>query len=362
MSSLAVIFGVDHWSRAESADYFILLFPAVGVILLLCAAYITVRRLKFGRSHLELETLPGCVGGWFAGTLRASPRLREADFIDVALRCIKRTTTGSGKERKTREDTLWEQEQALSANRLPTDRDGRCEVPVSFRIPTDCTPMTDGSYDGIFWQVYVRARVPGADYAGSFNVPVYQATQAEGFVPRAEQSAARLRASRAVVSQLDDPQIEISESAAGRKRFVFPARRNRKAAMLLSVFFLAFAAAGSFTATLEDWTLFAVIFWLIALPLGYASLLYWFRHVELLVDRHGLERQWRWLGLAGSRTIASQDVAEIRKKVTSEVNGTPYHTIMAVVGGKDVSLISNLRTRDADHVIEEITGALRSGR
>jgi hypothetical protein len=309
---------------------------------------------------LELETLPGCVGGWVAGTLRASPKLREADFVDVSLRCVKRTTTGSGKDRKTREDTIWEDEQSLTASRVPTGRDGRCEVPLAFRIPADCMPMAE--YNGILWRAQVRAPLPGADYFASFDVPVYAAAHPPGLVPKAEQAAARLRAPRAIVAALDDPQIYISANAAGRKRFVFPASRNRRAAALLSFFGLTFAGAGVAASWFGAPILFAVVFLLIGLPMCYAGFLYAFRHVELLVDRHGIERQWRWMGLAGGRTIASHDVVEVRKKVTSEVNGTPYHTIMAVVGGKDVSLISNLRTRDADHVVEEITGALRGVR
>src|SRR3954471_17064745 len=51
----------------------------------------TVRQImvsvKFGRSVLELETLPGVIGGWFAGTIR-SPVIFEADKgVKLTLQC-----------------------------------------------------------------------------------------------------------------------------------------------------------------------------------------------------------------------------------------------------------------------------------
>jgi hypothetical protein len=36
----------------------------VGLALLASAIYFTLRRLRFGRSTLVLETIPGCIGGW----------------------------------------------------------------------------------------------------------------------------------------------------------------------------------------------------------------------------------------------------------------------------------------------------------
>ena len=95
--------------------------------------------------------------------------------------------------------------------------------------------------------------------------------------------------------------------------------------------------------------------------LAYGAAIYWFRHVELFVDRHGIERHWRMLGFAGTRRLAAGDIVDIKSKITAEANDTPYHTVFAVVpDGKEVALVSNLRTRDAAHVVEEIGNSLGS--
>jgi hypothetical protein len=164
------------------------------------------------------------------------------------------------------------------------------------------------------------------------------------------------------VAQLDDPQIEISGQRRRAQAFRLPRPPQPQGGDGAARLLRRLRRAAGVRRALEIGPSSPIVFLLIALPLGYASMLFWFATSNcssIATASSGNGAGWGW---PGSRTIASQDVAEIKKKVTSEVNGTPYHTLMAVVGGKDVSLISNLRTRDADHVIEEITGALRGSR
>src|SRR5829696_1857403 len=153
-------------------NYIPLIFPVIGLIPLAIAAYLTARYLKFGRSVLELETLPGCIGGWLAGTIRTTVALREHESVRLALRCVRRATRGSGKNRRTSESTLWEAEQTL-VGRLPLDRDGGNAIPVAFRIPHGCEPTLDRHRDDILWRLRVRAAMPGADYAADFTVPIF---------------------------------------------------------------------------------------------------------------------------------------------------------------------------------------------
>jgi hypothetical protein len=334
------------------------LFALVGLIILGGAIYLTVRYKKFGRSYFELETLPGCIGGWLAGTVRTKASLRDAESVRLALRCIHRETRGRGKSPRTIERTLWEDVQTLTG-KLAIDRDGGNAVPVAFRIPGDCQPTLDRHPEVIIWRLRIRAAMPGADYAADFTVPVFAERQPDDFVPQAEPRAATLRASRALVVALDDPQIEISVNAAGLKRFVFPAARNRKLALLLTLFAAIFGGVGIGTAVGRAPVFIPIVLIAVGLIVAIPAVIYWFRHVELFVDRHGIERRWRMLGFAAQRTIAANELVELTKKITAEANGTPYHSILAItLSGKKVSLVSNLRTADAAHVLEEITNAI----
>ena len=357
--AFGITFAVAMKQKAGTPDkYIILAFPAVGVLILLLAIYVTVRYLKFGRSRLELETLPGCIGGWLAGTIHTRAPLRDAEMIRLTLRCIRREERGSGKNRRRWDRTIWEEEQVLAPS-LPTGREGGIEIPVAFRIPSDCSPTFDSPRDDILWQLLVRAPMPGADYAADFAVPVFAVRQPPRFVPRAEAQAAKVRASRAAVAALEDPLIDISTNVAGRKRLAFPARRNHGLARGLTLAAAICFGVGGVASAMGAPFIFPLFFGLFGLLLGSGAVIYWFRHVEVLVDRQGIERNWRLLGFSGSERIAAGDIVELKRKVTAEANGTPYHSLMAErPDGKEMKLVSNLRTSDATHVLEEITRAL----
>src|SRR5688500_17349334 len=68
----ALSFGINQLRREKPETYLLLLFPLVGLGLLACAAFATIRYVTHGRSYFELETLPGSIGGWLAGTVRTS--------------------------------------------------------------------------------------------------------------------------------------------------------------------------------------------------------------------------------------------------------------------------------------------------
>jgi hypothetical protein len=334
------------------------------VILLGIATRYTIRRLKFGRSYFEMETIPGSIGGWLAGTIRTSADLRDAENIRLTLRCVNRVTRGGGDNRSTDESTLWEDEQIFTG-KLPGDRAGGAAsgttIPVAFRIPRDSQPTRDSHHDDIIWRLHIRAAMPGADYAADFTVPVFDAEQPETFIPLAEPQAAKLRASRAQIVALDDPQIEISANAAGRKRLLFPASRNLKTAVTLALLALLFGGVAIAVTKIFGSLFFAVVFISLTLVIAYGALLYGFRRVELDIDRHGVKRSWRLLGFSGERCVRATEIVNIEQHKTTEMNSTPYFTIYAHMsdGGK-VALISQLRTADAAHVLGEIETALGS--
>ena len=350
-------------------------FPFVGLLALIGAIYGTARFLKFGRSYLELETMPGRIGGWLAGTIRTAADLRDADHIRLTLRCVNRITRGSGKNSSTHESTIWEAAQvlkgaamgarAVAGRRGGPGGGGGAGIPVAFRIPQECQPTRDGFRDDIIWRLHVAAPMPGANYAADFTVPVFEhQSYGDDFVPQSLSQVEKLRASPEEAIALDDSQIQITAAnAAGRKRFVFPASRNRASATVLTMFALAFGGGGIGAIKLLDAPiLFAGIFVLIGALFAYGALLYWFRHVELEVDRHGVKRAWRLLTFSGERTIRTLDIAQLQQEKTSEVNGTPYFTIYAHTSGdgRKIALISGLRSGDAEHVLGEIRSALGS--
>lgn len=52
--------------------FLILMFPLIGLILCVWSIQATIRWEKFGKSTLELQTLPGVIGGGLRGTIHTS--------------------------------------------------------------------------------------------------------------------------------------------------------------------------------------------------------------------------------------------------------------------------------------------------
>src|SRR5207237_4179428 len=66
-------------AKAGKFFWLVALFPAFGFLMLIGAIVGTIRRLKFRRSTLELETMPGAIGGWVGGIIRTSGSFEPRD-------------------------------------------------------------------------------------------------------------------------------------------------------------------------------------------------------------------------------------------------------------------------------------------
>src|SRR5260221_728973 len=82
---------------------FALLFPAVGIVLLVWAAREIIRWKKFGESVFKMLSVAGVMGGQFNGAIQTSVKIRPQNGFHLKLRCINRITTTSGKKSSTHE-------------------------------------------------------------------------------------------------------------------------------------------------------------------------------------------------------------------------------------------------------------------
>lgn len=160
----------DH---ADNGVYFVLLFPFIGVFLLWAAIYQTIKWRKFGRVRFVPSGLPGAIGGYLGGVIEVPARLVLESDARVALRCVRRVTRGSGKNRSTSESVLWEKEELVARDQF-LGSVNRTDIPVLFYIPPDCPPWSDDDPNNqVVWRLVGSAAVPGVDFSASFEVPVF---------------------------------------------------------------------------------------------------------------------------------------------------------------------------------------------
>lgn len=159
-----------------------MLFPAIGLVLAGWAVFCVLRWLKFGQSEFQMADVPGRIGGQLAGVVRTSAKVRPEDGFHLALRCVRRITTGSGKQRNTTERVLWEDQQTVMHELLEDEPDVSA-IPVIFQVPADCQPSDDrDANDQTLWRLTASAKVPGIDYSATFEVPVFATARSDAMI------------------------------------------------------------------------------------------------------------------------------------------------------------------------------------
>ncbi len=151
-----------------------LLFPLVGIGLLVWAVRQTMELRKFGQSVFRMAGIPGVVGGDLSGEIDIPTGLTSGQDVNLTLSCVNRVRTGSGKNSSTSETILWQDERREVKTMARPEAMG-AGVPVQFAVPSDCRETnTDDSDNVILWRLEARAAVPGVDYHGQFEVPVFK--------------------------------------------------------------------------------------------------------------------------------------------------------------------------------------------
>ena len=221
------------------AAYVALLFPTVGVGLLVWAIRNTLRFRRDGISVLELSTLPAVIGHSLIGRVRASSLLQPADGFCVVLSCVRRVTSQTGKDSSTTETILWQEEKRVRGELKRDPRGMATSVPIGFQIPANVQGSdTSTSNDYVLWRLALSAAVPGVDYQSVFEVPVFR-TSASDTAPTDEdrRTGAEQALSLAEYRQPPDSRISVSRNRRGVE-LSFPAARNPGAASSLAVFTL----------------------------------------------------------------------------------------------------------------------------
>ena len=347
-----------HWALL------VLIFPAVGLILLLAAAVSVVRCRKYGRSVFEMAAMPGVIGGQLAGVVRVSRKVRPEDGFRLTLNCVRRTTTHSGDSDRTSETILWQDEQILALELMQNDPE-QTAIPVLFQIPYECHATDEADANSqTFWRLEIAAKTPGLDYAATFEVPVFK-------TPASDPKFVVDRSLIAQYAAPENPERDLAEaglrkdiSPSGNFRLIFPMARHPGSATAITLFGLVFCAV-PYAIYRFDGSLWATLFFggisslggLLALLIG-ASL--WFYRSMIDVSPRGISVVGGWFGFGSPRWIDAGDITAIvlRSRMSSGQGSKQqvYYDIDLVrTGGKNITLGKNVVGRRlAESVIRQI--------
>jgi hypothetical protein len=151
----------------RGADYFALpslIFPLIGVVMLIWAMRMRRRLHEYGESRFAMASVPGQIGGVLTGSIHIDKPIPPGEQVTLELECISRTTRGFWHSLTVWDRILWHTEQTSI-----TDSTGT--IPVAFMIPTDCRPTDDSNPQSrIVWRLSAKA----GTYRAEFEVPVFR--------------------------------------------------------------------------------------------------------------------------------------------------------------------------------------------
>ena len=171
----AIGYGIVTSSGLAGPQLLFLLFPLIGLGLLWAAVVGVLRWQRYGTTTFELATLPAPPGRALAGRVHLTTLIDPPGGFGIALRSVRITVTGSGKNRSTQETILWEATRILPG---ALQEAGGISIPVAFPIPADAQETDErDSSNRVIWRLVVTAEVPGVDYSATFEVPVFRTAE-----------------------------------------------------------------------------------------------------------------------------------------------------------------------------------------
>lgn len=163
--------------KIGAQHFFVLLFPLIGLLVMVGAIYSLLRRSRYGVAVFELATLPAPLGRALAGHVKVERGLPSESEVNVALKAIHRTITRSGKSTTTREEVVWERRRTLPG---ALGGGGGVTIPIAFAIPREAPETTLANpRDRILWRLEVTSAVEGVDFSARFEVPVFYTPESD---------------------------------------------------------------------------------------------------------------------------------------------------------------------------------------
>lgn len=302
------------------------LFPLIGVGMAIGTCYLILQALKHGRITCEPTAMPIMQGTTLTATIRGTRALTLVEAATATLICGQQITTGSGKNRKTREEIKYRCGLTLSPDLFTHDIQG-WGTAISLQIPTDVPPSNEDN--NISWRLELRLPTTGIDGKANFPLPV---TENLTGVSLPQQDI-----TNQISATADESSIEQTYTQAGLERIITatslriisPPFRMRGSTIGMIAFGSIFAAIGGgvgigigLMSKETEWmpVIFGGIFALIGFSLMISGLKGFLMAYQLDIDTHGIAMQSGMMLARNIQRFTPTDIAQVQAKESYKSN------------------------------------------
>jgi len=301
-----------------------LLFPVVGMGLLIWAIRRTLEWNRFGYAPVVLDPFPGSIGGHVGGTIDINVPFERGNQFSLTLSNLHSYISGSGDNRSRRESAKWQDRQVAhcSATSEGSRLTFRFDVPSN--IDESDADTSEDSYH--IWRLNLKATLAGIDLDRDYDIPVY-ATAAQS-VALSDFSIEKAKAEQRKIDNVEiEKHFEISFNAQGKSMF-YPMGRNKLSGFMGLLFGSIFSGVGWFLVTQENHPFMGGVFGFVG-SIIVISAIYFVLNSLQVVQRGGeIHAIRRVLGITVShRKMLSADFVRFRKKITSQTQSGSKHVV-----------------------------------
>jgi hypothetical protein len=300
--------------KGNHGAWLALIFPLIGLGFLVAVGRESLVRRRFGDCTFNLAQVPAPLGGTISGLIQTSRPLKLEQGLHLKLSCINRTTSGSGKNRRTQESVLWQEQKVFRSDAsLPATGFGGTGIPVHFNLPTNQPESSLRGSTNIIWRLDARAKMSGPDFTAVFDVPVFRVAGAVAATPKDLDPTAPLQMSVEEIRRDEHSKIQINDMPGG-KEFYFPAARNISTAIVLTVFLVIWSGVVWLMSTHGAPIVFSIVFGLVDIFIFWGCVSLWFKSSRVTVNSSGVTLKNRFLLFGRTRQFDAGEIVRFDTK------------------------------------------------
>ena len=322
--------------KGNYAVLFVLLFPLVGIAFLVAFINAWRAQRRFGYCFFEPAQIPIPLGGTLEGMILTGAPLKLEQGLHLKISCIRRTVSGSGKDRSVQENVLWQDEKIFKPEAsLPDPEPGHSGIPVFFKLPADQPECYTRGDESVFWRLEAKSKMRGPDFSVAFDVPVFSVAGAAvtGEASEPDPTAA-LQEPIEELRRDEHSKIRVSDGPNGRE-FYFPPARNIGAAIFITLFFIIWSGFFYFLLVKKAPILFPIVWGVTDTLVAYGVFIAWFKSSRVTIDSTGVRATNRYLVFSRTRQFAAKDVARFATKAGMQSGTTVFTDIKLIPVGSD---------------------------
>jgi len=300
-----------------------LLFPLVGIGLLVWAIRRTLEWRRFGPAPVTLDPFPGSIGGHVGGTIDLNLPFDPAARFHLTLTNIYSYESGSGKNRSQKEKAKWQD--TIVAHAEPGGKGTRLQF--RFDVP-EGLHESDVEHDDSYylWRLNLRAELPGTDVDRDYELPVYATAQQSRYIPQRAVEQSRWEQG-SIDEQAVRQIVNLSIGMTGKRMF-FPMGRYLGSSIGGLFTGAIFVAVGWFLSVREGQLIFGSVFGGVGALIAAWCLYLVLNSLEVAQDSTGVTTTRRLLGVPIKRRhIRRDEIVGLEKHSNFQTQSGGKHVI-----------------------------------